>query len=460
MSLRSEAEAHDREPRTPYHRDLLGSRIGAYRVVGRLGAGGTGEVYEVEHEELGRLFALKVLRADLQTHPETRARFLREPRALATLVSEHVVSIVDCGSLTDGTPYFVMERLYGSDLRRLLNEQRVLPISRLAQLGVDACRGLACAHRQGLVHRDLKPENLFVTTRDDGQDLCKLLDLGTAKSAQDNATRPGTILGTIRYMAPEQLGAGLPPSPQTDLFSLGVVLYECLTGQSPFDGDTVERVMFKIMNERETPIREWRPEVPDALAALVSQALAKNPGDRPSSALSFAEALSAFACPSSGGRPFSSWQLRISSSDVEASSDRNVTPHVSIRSALDITAKKDEAPRGRRSAYLLVLLGLTSGLALGVTCALLFTRRAKSDPDELPAKAQVLLAPVVPDWPAASGPPAALPSATEMIVKDSDASAETNTQRRIVNRKLGVANDVGAARPPPAIFDPRNPYGQ
>jgi serine/threonine-protein kinase len=359
---------------------LIGSRLGVYRVVGHLGAGGMGEVYEVLHEQLGRRFALKLLRRDIVADPETLARFHREPRAVAKLVSEHVVSIVDCGELSDGTPYFVMERLYGSDLRRLLDDHGALPITRAVHLAIDACRGLDCAHRQGLIHRDLKPENLFVTTRDDGQDLCKLLDFGVVKSARDNSTRPGAIIGTTRYLAPEQLGQDLPLTPRSDLFSLGVILYECLTGQSPFDGDTVERVLFKIMTERETPIRQLRPEVPETLAALVHGALAKAPEARPPSALSFAKALSSFVCATDRAPTFSSWQLQIADPDVAEGAARELTPHlVSAGSAASHSTTRKARPGPRRFVASL-FVGVVLGGVLGGAGALLLMGRTSLAP--------------------------------------------------------------------------------
>src|SRR6478736_1263798 len=123
--------------------EQIGSRLGPYRVIALLGSGGMGEVYEVEHEDLGRRFALKLLRSELKADRDIANRFHRESRTVAKLVSEHIVAIVDVGTLADATPYFVMERLYGSDLRRVLNAQRVFPVARVARWAVDACRGLA-----------------------------------------------------------------------------------------------------------------------------------------------------------------------------------------------------------------------------------------------------------------------------------------------------------------------------
>lgn len=463
-------EGLDDEPCAAEHQ-LVAARIGPYRVLTRLGAGGMGEVYEVEHVELGRHFALKVLRAELRHDTDTRARFHREPRAMAQLVSEHVVGIVDCGELRDGTPYFVMERLYGSDLRRLLGEQGVLPVARVASLGVDACLGLACAHRAGLVHRDLKPENLFVTTRDDGRDLCKLLDFGIVKSARDNSTRPGAVLGTTRYMAPEQLGLDVPVSPQTDLFALGVILYECLTGKTPFDGDTVERVLFKIMSEREVPILELRPEIPEGLAHVVARTLCKRPEDRPASALNLAEALLPFTQPAEHPRVVA-WQLRVAA-EPEGGSARQFTPRVGRDDAALITPVSaptpaagnaaSRSPQARSIKLPSLLVGATVGALLAVPLTLLVRRPATPSAERLadrPSEKQAIAA-AISEAPRPSSPPPA-PSASSARATPS-ASESVFVQRATSKTKAllkppAPAKSSSSNSPPPATFDPLNPY--
>jgi len=455
MSPRPEPFAAEGGNRTP----LIGKRCGAYRITAHLGSGGMGDVYEVEHEELGRSFAMKVLRTELREDAETRTRFHREPRAVARLVSEHVVSIVDCGEFEDGTPYFVMERLYGSDLRRLLLRQGVLPIARVVHMGVDACRGLACAHRANLVHRDLKPENLFVTTRDDGRDLCKLLDFGIVKSGQDNTTQPGALLGTTRYMAPEQLGLALPVSPQTDLFALAVILYECLAGRNPFEGDTVERVLFKIMSVQEPPLRTLRPEVPEGLSALISRALSKLPEQRPDSALAFAEALLTYAGGEEPRALGSPWQLRVAEGDGPSVAAADPTPRALDPDAL--SAARIATARQSSRAVRVALPSVAFGLALGTLVA---TRMLRPEPSKgsAPSGSQpppnTGAAPASKPSPpnndaesrgraeAASPPPSALP----------DSAARAPTKRVKTVTPGGPPGTRSAA--PVSSFDPHNPY--
>jgi serine/threonine-protein kinase len=423
-----------------------------------------GEVYEVLHEPLGRRFALKLLRSDIAADAETLARFHREPRAVAKLVSDHVVSIVDCGELNEGTPYFVMERLYGSDLRRLLDEQGALPISRAVHLAIDACRGLDCAHRQGLIHRDLKPENLFVTTRDDGQDLCKLLDFGVVKSAQDNSTRPGAIIGTTRYMAPEQLGRDAPLTPRSDLFSLGVILYECLTGESPFDGDTVERVLFKIMTEPETPIRQLRPEVPEELEALVHAALAKTPEQRPESALVFAKALAAFVRPGERAPTFSAWQLQIANPDVVAGSPRELTPRLVEAGVVAQHTTTREVRRTPPRIQPSWLIALALGLVVGVAGALLIVRRTPVVPSggarvesQLPRSSASR--PELPPAVSAQEPPTAPAAFPATSAASSNVVAQPPPKPAPAKRKPSAP-----AKPVPSAaavtYDPQNPYAE
>jgi hypothetical protein len=200
------------------------------------------------------------------------------------------VSIVDSGRW-NGSPFFVMERLQGQDLRSLLELHTPLASTTTVRVGLDICAALQVAHAAGVIHRDLKPENLFITRDEDGNDCCKVLDFGIAKLAEENLTLPGTLLGTARYMAPEQITHDSPVGPATDFFSLGVVLFECLTGQVPFPGDSLESVLYKIVNDEAAALRELRPELPQSLADLIARALNKDPAQRPQTAAEFASLL-------------------------------------------------------------------------------------------------------------------------------------------------------------------------
>jgi serine/threonine-protein kinase len=257
---------------------------GTYRLVRFLAAGGSGDVYEAEHLRLARPFAVKLLRAGPGRADSVIHRFRREARAIAKVHSEFVVASVDCGVLDDHTPYLAMELLQGEDLGALLRREGTLPARRALQIVTEACTGLAAVHAAGLVHRDIKPENLFITRRASGADWCKLLDFGVAKLEASQATGHGAILGTIRYMAPEQLADGAQVSPATDVHALGAVLFECLSGRPVYTGATVQELMYSVMNATPPSLLELRPELPRALAQLVQCCLAKSPADRPASA--------------------------------------------------------------------------------------------------------------------------------------------------------------------------------
>jgi serine/threonine-protein kinase len=277
--------------------DAGAPRFERYEVLRRLGTGGMAEVYEVEHRELGRRFALKVLRSDRVESARVVERFRQEARTLSCLDSPHIVDVVDAGTSESGLPYFVMELLGGTDLRRLLGREGTLPVRRAVHIGIDLCKALEVAHAAGVVHRDLKPENVVVTEDAEGRDVCKLLDFGVAKSLALAITRDDALIGTARYMAPEQFAGEGGVGPASDLFALGVILFECLSGRTPFDGDRMERILFSIMHEPVAPLAELRPELPTELVALVHSLLEKRSADRPASAAAVGRALEALVAP-------------------------------------------------------------------------------------------------------------------------------------------------------------------
>ena len=281
-----------REPEDPCPVGML--VLGRYRVLNRLGAGGMGVVYEVEHVALGSRFAVKVLLPVLARDRATVRRFAREARAMALLQSEHVTRILDLGELPDGTPLFVMERLYGEDLQGVLRRSRPLPVRRAVGIMLDACLGVRAMHKAGLVHRDLKPANLHVSTRETGEELCKILDFGVVKSVTSTTTREGRLVGTLRYMAPEQLEHATVDQ-RTDVYALGAVLYECLAGQPPHSGDTLERLLYAIMNGEPAPLERVRSDLPRGLSAEVGRALARDANRRFATVAEFAAALAPYA---------------------------------------------------------------------------------------------------------------------------------------------------------------------
>lgn len=266
---------------------------GTYRLLQKLGSGAMGEVYDAEHIRLGRHVAVKLLRADSMDDHRAVKRFQSETRALATVRSDHIVSVLDCGELEDGTPYIVMELLDGEDLRRLLERSKPLALRRAAHLALGACRGLSVVHAAGIVHRDLKPANLFVARGSRGEEVCKILDFGVAKLVGSDSTHQGALLGTIRYMAPEQIRSGKDVGPASDVYAIGAILYECLAGISARTTESREELMFEILSGPPVRLSKHCPSIPAPLESLVMKALASEPADRFESADAMAEELEA-----------------------------------------------------------------------------------------------------------------------------------------------------------------------
>jgi serine/threonine protein kinase/Tol biopolymer transport system component len=268
---------------------LLGRTIGPYRVLGLLGGGGMGVVYKAEDTRLSRTVALKFLPPELTRDPEAKARFMQEARAASSLDHPNLCTILELGETPDGRLYLAMPCYDGETLRRKI-ERGPLPVAEAADLAEQVARGLAKAHRNGIIHRDVKPANLIVT----GDGVVKILDFGLAKLAGSAAmTRTGSSMGTPAYMSPEQ-ARGDEVDPRTDLWSLGVVLYEMLAGRRPFRGEGEQAVIHAILNQRPRPLGELRPETPPELARIADRLLARDPGDRYASAEEVFAGLRAF----------------------------------------------------------------------------------------------------------------------------------------------------------------------
>jgi eukaryotic-like serine/threonine-protein kinase len=259
-----------------------------YRRLRPLGHGGMASVYLAEDTHLGRLVALKLLAENLAGDEEFRARFLREARLAAGLSHPNVVRVYDFGE-EGGRPYIVMEYVEGETLADSLRARGSLEPAEAAELGVGACAGLAAAHEAGLVHRDVKPQNLLVGT--DGK--VRIADFGIARSLDGTVlTQQGTVLGTAAYLAPEQ-AAGEPATAASDLYALGAVLYQLLTGRTPYDAPTLPELVRKQREEPVPDVRVLAPDVSPPLAAAVMRALDRDPRGRPQSAAAFARELAA-----------------------------------------------------------------------------------------------------------------------------------------------------------------------
>jgi serine/threonine protein kinase len=264
---------------------LLGVIVsGRYKILRRIGEGGMGIVYEAEHVVIEKRVALKVLREDFSRRPELVERFRQEARSASRIGHENIVDISDFGETPSGANYFVMEMLNGEDLAMLLAREGSLNPEFAVSVVLQCCKGLGAAHAKGIVHRDMKPENIFLIEREGRCDVVKLVDFGIAKMSDVETpgapgrklTKTGMIFGTPEYMSPEQ-ASGKSLDHRVDIYALGVILYELLSGRVPFVGDTFMGVLTQHMFEDPPKLREINPNaiVPAALESVVVKALAK-----------------------------------------------------------------------------------------------------------------------------------------------------------------------------------------
>jgi predicted Ser/Thr protein kinase len=268
-------------------------RIGRYQITGEIGKGAMGLVYKATDPNIGRTVALKTMRLDVHgmESEEMLRRFRNEARAAGLLNHPNIVTIYDAGE-QEGIFYIAMEFIEGRTLQEILKVERVLNPDKTADIIRQVCAGLDYAHARGIVHRDVKPANIMVQAGG----TAKIMDFGIAKSAGTGITSTGQVMGTPNYMSPEQV-KGRPVDGRSDLFSVGVILYECLTGERPFAGENVTTIIYKLVNENPPAPSDLDVTVPPAISAVVMRALAKTPETRFQSGTDLAWALSMHGAP-------------------------------------------------------------------------------------------------------------------------------------------------------------------
>jgi len=348
---------------------------GKYRVEHKLGIGGMGEVYLATHDVLGIRVAIKVLLPVVVRDKQIVARFLQEARAAARIEGEHIARVSDVGTLPDGTPFMVMELLEGEDLGELLAHQGVLAPPLAVAYLLEAMVGVGEAHERGFVHRDLKPSNLFVVRKKGKRDRVKVLDFGISKNGLDGApqiTTTGVTLGSPAYMSPEQVKNTKAVDVRADVWSLGVIAYELMTGQLPFPGETTGAVLAAVLSEDPAPPHEVNPSIPADLGAIVMKCLRRAPGERFATVTELSAALAPFA-----------GELPIAMSDPVVSKPR-LDPVMDTTVAVDRPAgstqrawntQDDKGPRSRVWAW--VAGGV---VALGIGGASVFALTRKTTP--------------------------------------------------------------------------------
>jgi serine/threonine-protein kinase len=268
---------------------LVGSTVaGKYHIDRLIGRGGMGAVFQATNAAIGKRVALKFLGAQTSRDSDAATRFQREAEAASLAESPHIVQIFDSGRSEQGLPFLVMELLTGEDLRARLRREGRLDAETAVRIGVQILKALRQAHGAGIVHRDLKPDNVFLCRRDDEPSFVKIVDFGISKLQQpagvDTLTHKGTVLGTAFYMSPEQAQSFPDIDGRTDLFSVGALLYEMLTGQPPHSAPTYEAVLIAICTRDAADVRALCPEVPEKLARVVARALRRERDERYASA--------------------------------------------------------------------------------------------------------------------------------------------------------------------------------
>jgi serine/threonine-protein kinase len=344
---------------------------GKYRIERQLGAGGMGMVFEATHLMLSERVAIKVLLPQDGEGREARLRFFREARAAARINSIHVSKVRDIGELESSEPFIVMDYLDGFNLDAWLKEHGALGIEQTARWMLEACQGLAAAHAAGVIHRDIKAANLFIAKTSDGGSVLKILDFGISKLTESqgmagaNLTGTQASMGSPLTMSPEQMLSPRDVDPRTDIWSLGTVLYRCLSGAQPFEAESLPQLCVQIMDGQVIPLQTRRPELPAGMLGIVSRCLRKLPEERFADVAELALALAPFA-GEGGGAAAEQCRRVLKQRSAEASGDLRdpvAVPQVAVQAG-DSHRQRAGAPAVRgRSLW----LALAVVVGLGIT---------------------------------------------------------------------------------------------
>jgi serine/threonine-protein kinase len=461
-----------------------------YRVDRVLGEGGMGIVFSARHLELDEHVALKFLREEAMADPDLVARFSREARSAVSIKSEHVARILDVGTVggEGGAPFIVMEYLEGMDVGSALQLHGVFPVADVAEYGLHVCEALAMAHAKGIVHRDIKPENLFLTTTAHAAHIkvVKVLDFGISKAALTGRAfgevplvRTVHLMGTPLYMSPEQIRASANVDARSDIWSLGMVLYEMLTGMTAFNAASLTELCAAILERDIAPLKQHRLDVPEGLARVVERCLQRDPAHRFQHVGALANALMPFApkrariCAERAvsvlhAAGIAERDLRIQSSfppppadtpeemSAELASQIRATPPVpSFRGvAGPVTTKPPLVePRHKQVGLIAVGAAFAVPVAVAVVLSLHYTSR-----QDTPAQAPATSEPAAPvTEPAASHIAAALTRVPEP--SESSSSAGTSAQAGASGPQATPSDPKSAVKPPAPLRPPKAPPG-
>ncbi|WP_437961686.1 protein kinase [Sorangium sp. So ce119] len=423
---------------------------GKYRVERVIGAGGMGVVVAATHLQLEERVAIKLLLPAAARSRTLSERFVREARAAVKVKSEHVARVTDVGTLESGTPYMVMEYLSGSDLADALRAGGRVPPQAAVEYVLQACEALAEAHAAGIVHRDLKPANLFLTRRADGSPCVKVLDFGISKVAPSGSdpriTDTTAVMGSPLYMSPEQLKSSRDVDARTDVWSLGVILFELLAGEPPFDGATMPQLCVAIMQGVPRPLAALRVDVPPGLEAVILRCLEKTPERRFRDVGELAAALAPFA----SGRARLSVE-RISGIARSSGPPRPATASGGVATSPTLASTSPTwsgtVVTRKRHVGLAVALGVGLSLVAAVGAFAFLTGRAR--PGDAPAEpsASASAAPTLSDAATLPAMSAALPAVSAALPATSAALAPAVTPGAV--EAPAPMDDVPAAAPGP-----------
>jgi eukaryotic-like serine/threonine-protein kinase len=405
------------------HLDL--TQVGKYQILDLIGEGAMGVVYRALDPVLNRVVAIKVMGDGIARNDEHRDRFLREAQAAGSLQHPNVITIFDFGEV-EGHLFIAMEYLEGSDLAHLLAQHTPLSIAEKLDIAIDVLSGLAFAHKRGLVHRDVKPANIRVT--DDGR--AKIMDFGIVHLSSSDMTKTGVALGTPDYMAPEQIAGG-KVTPSTDIFAMGAVTYELLTGARPFHAETLHAVMYKIVSDDPPPIDKVLPGLPAGLSPIIERALKKDPAKRFESALDFANALSG---------------IRASLSDAKPTTPRTLSLRTTIDSGLAEAKARASNPSPSAPAKSVgssrIVVAAAGAIAVAGLGWFLATRQPGGGETGRPRQAGEPR--VAPDSAATqlAAPVAPPPAAPEVSTANNDRESRRDAQSESTTRELAVYRSV------------------